>query len=155
MKVFLEDAREELKRADHLIYVSLKYTRTVDVIKNLIERLISCIDFVIEGLLDHAIEQKMISEKPANIGLKCNTLKKVFGEKVEAMVALYLHLRKVSRAEYKKSSEYRRHVTMTATTDEGVFLIDIDKSKELYLQVKQFVEDAERLIGGEEEEEYK
>jgi hypothetical protein len=152
MKVFLEDAREELKRADHIIYVSLKYTRTVDVIKNLIDRLVNCIDFIIEGLLDYAIEQKMISEKPANIGLKCNTIKKVFGERFTEMITLYLHLRKVARAEYKKSSEYRRHVTMTATTDEGTFMIDIDKSKELYMKARQYVEDAERFMSGEEEE---
>lgn len=152
MKVFLEDAREELKRADHIIYVSLKYTRTVDVIKNLIERLINCIDFIIDGLLGHAIEQKLISEKPANAGLKCNAVRKVYGEKFNEMIALYLQLRKIARAEYKKSSEYRRHVTMTATTDEGIFLIDIDKSKELYLKAKLFVEDAEKFMNGEEEE---
>ncbi|MBI2145221.1 hypothetical protein HYU18_02755 [Candidatus Woesearchaeota archaeon] len=152
MKVFLEEAREELKRADHIIYVSLKYTRTVDVIKNLIERLINCLDFVIEKLLDDAIEKKLINEKPANIGLKCNVVKRIYGDRFSELVALYLHLRKISRAEYKKSSEYRRHVTMTATTDEGVFMIDIDKSKELYTQVKQMVEDAEKFISGEEEE---
>ena len=42
---------------------------------------------------------------------------------------------------------------MTATTDEGVFMIDIDRSKELYFKVKQFVEDAEKFISGEEEPE--
>lgn len=151
MKVFLEEAREELKRADHIIYVSLKYTRTVDVIKNLIDRLISCLDFVIEKLLDHAIEQKLITEKPTNAGLKSGAIRKAYGEKFSDIISLYLHLRKISRAEYKKSSEYRRHVTMTATTDDGVFMIDIDKSKELYLKVKQFVEDTEKFIGGEEE----
>ena len=31
---------EELKRVDHLVYVSLKYTRTVDVIRSIIDRLI-------------------------------------------------------------------------------------------------------------------
>ena len=154
MRVFLEEAREELKRADHIIYVSLKYTRTVDVIKNLVERLISAIDFTIDRLLDHAVEQKLIAERPTNAGLKASAMKKAFGEQFAEMVALYIHLRKVSRAEYKKSSEYRRHVTMTATTDDGVFMIDIDKSKELYLKVKQFVEDSEKFInGGEAEEE--
>ena len=42
----LYDAEKELKRVDHLIYVSLKYTRTVDVFKNIIKRLISTIDFI-------------------------------------------------------------------------------------------------------------
>ena len=152
MKVFLEEAREELKRADHIIYVSLKYTRTVDVIKNLVERLINCLDFLIDKLLDHAVEAKLIPERPTNGGLKANALKKAYGDKFTDIVSLYLHLRKISRAEYKRSSEYRRHVTMTATTDDGVFMIDIDKSKELYLQVKQYVEDAEKFMGGDEEE---
>ena len=153
MKVFLEEAREELKRADHLIYVSLKYTRTVDVIKSVIERLISCLDFVIDKLLDHAIDEKLISEKPANIGLKSNVLKKAYGAAVAEMVTFYTLMRKISRAEYKKSSEYRRHVTLTAMTDEGIFTVDIDKAKELFFKVRQFVEDAEKFIGGEEEEE--
>ena len=153
MKVFLEEAREELKRADHLIYVSLKYTRTVDVIKSIIERFISCLDFVIDKLLDHALETKLIAEKPTNAGLKANLVKKVYGDRVTEMVTLYLLMRKISRAEYKKSSEYRRHVTMTATTDEGIHLIDIDKSKELFFKVKLYVEDAEKLIGGDVEEE--
>ena len=153
MKVFLEEAREELKRADHIIYVSLKYTRTVDVIKNLIERLINCLDFVIDRLLDKAVEDMLISEKPTNAGLKSNALKKAYGGQFAVLIALYIQLRKIGRAEYKKSSEYRRHVTMTATTDEGVFMIDIDRSKELYFKVKQFVEDAEKFISGEEEPE--
>ena len=151
MKVFLEEEREELKRADHIIFVSLKYTRTVDVIKNLVERLINCIGSVINRLVDHAIEAGLASEKPANVGLKCALVRNVYGDRFSEMVAIYLHLRKVSRAEYRKSSEYRRHVAMTVSTDEGVFTIDIDKSKELYLKAKQFVEDAEIFMGGEEE----
>ena len=36
----LENAKEELKRIDHLIYVTLKYTRTVDVLLSVVERMI-------------------------------------------------------------------------------------------------------------------
>ena len=38
MSEYLVDSKQEINRADHLIYVSLKYTRTVDVIKSIIER---------------------------------------------------------------------------------------------------------------------
>ena len=38
------DADEELKRADHMIYVTLKYTRTADVIHNILKRLINAFD---------------------------------------------------------------------------------------------------------------
>ena len=47
----LEDAKEELKRVDHLIYVSLKYTRTVDVLRNVIERLVTASEFMITAML--------------------------------------------------------------------------------------------------------
>ena len=38
MDDLVEGAKEELKRADHSIYITLKYTRTVDVIKNIIKQ---------------------------------------------------------------------------------------------------------------------
>ena len=49
MKESFDEAIQELKRVDHLFWVSLKYTRTVDVIKHVIERLINCIGFGLEA----------------------------------------------------------------------------------------------------------
>ncbi len=60
----LDNAKEELKRADHLFYVSLKYTRTVDVIKSIIERLINASAFTIEALLRYAKTKGDIAEVP-------------------------------------------------------------------------------------------
>ena len=54
MRESLDNAKEELKRADHLIFVSLKYTRTVDVIKSIVERLLNAFNLGIEALLIHA-----------------------------------------------------------------------------------------------------
>ena len=56
----LDNAKEELKRVDHLIYVSLKYTRTVDVIKSIIERMINAFDFSIRAGLEYAKGKKKI-----------------------------------------------------------------------------------------------
>lgn len=49
MKEAITNAVEELKRVDHLIYVSLKYTRTVDVIRSVINRLIESYNAIIDG----------------------------------------------------------------------------------------------------------
>lgn len=76
MKESLDLAVQELKRVEHLFWVSLKYTRTVDVIKSVIERLINCIGFGIEALLKYAKEKKLITSIPANAGLRCDLLKK-------------------------------------------------------------------------------
>jgi hypothetical protein len=149
------EAKDELKRADHLLYVSLKYTRTVDVIRNIIDRLINSLEFTISDLLTYAKDKEMIPEKPANMGLMCDVLKKTFkdDEKIQEMVNFFLMLRRISRAEYKKSSEYRRHVSMSVILDEIILNISIDKIKEYYDATVSFVEYAEKTIRGEDYEE--
>lgn len=153
MTSFIEQAREEMKRADHLLYVSLKYTRTVDVIKSLIDRLVNAIDAIVDSLLDYALEKKKIKEKPENLGLKAELAKKTFkDEELAAMIELGMFLKQINRAEYKRSKEFRRHVTMTVISDNGIVNIDIDTIKEYYLRTKTYLEYAERMIYGERED---
>lgn len=152
MPTFLEEAREEMKRADHLLYVSLKYTRTVDVLKSLIDRLANAIDAIINHLLDYALEEKMISEKPDNLGLRGGLVKKTFKDPIiDEMVDFSLFLKQLNRVEYKRSKEFRRHVTMTVLTDTGVVNVDIDTIKEDYFKTKQYLEHAEKMIFGEKD----
>ena len=61
---YLSDPKEELKRADHSIYVTLKYTRTTDVIKNTIKRLISAFELATHHTLITLQKHKKISEVP-------------------------------------------------------------------------------------------
>lgn len=152
MKESLDNAVRELTRADHLIYVSLKYIRTVDVIRSIINRLISSFDFGVEALLKLAKEKKIITEYPNNVALRCALVKKLYkDEEITKPVDFYLTLRKIIRAEYKKSNEYRRHVTMTALTDEGLINIDIDKIEEFYQKTNEFIYAVRRRIEGPEE----
>lgn len=135
MREFLIDANEELKRADHLIYVSLKYTRTVDVIKSIIERFINSCDFLLKGLLEIEKERGKINSVPAAPVLRANTLLDLYPHNKELIdfIEWYLLLRKLKKADYTASQEYRRHVTMTAFLDEkGTYEVDIDRIYEYY-----------------------
>ncbi len=58
MKRSLDNALRELRKVDHLIYVSLKYTRTVDVLKHIIKRMISAFDFMMDALLINLKQKK-------------------------------------------------------------------------------------------------
>src|SRR3989344_3363230 len=109
----LMSARDEMKRVDHLIYVSLKYTRTVDVIKNTIERLISSMDFIVLALLEHFKETKKIKLYPDSPVQRVETLNTLMaGDSLLAeYLDLYIQCRKLSKAPYTKREEYRRHVT--------------------------------------------
>src|SRR3989338_5492158 len=96
------DAKSELKRAEHLVYVSLKYTRTVDVIKSIIDRLVSCYDILISSLLEEAIAQGKIERLPTTAGGKVDLLRKLYSDNPVIINNLdfYSILRKLSLAKF-------------------------------------------------------
>ena len=155
MKESFDLAIQELKRVDHLFWVSLKYSRTVDVIKHVIDRLISCIGYGLESVLKYAHEKKLITSIPENEGLRCELLKKTFPDNAYLIenINFYLKLRKLSKAEYTKREEFRRHVTMIATIDKGeVVEVSIDTLKEDYEKTRAFLMFVKRMINEEKEE---
>ena len=153
MEEALDNARDELKRVDHLFYVSLKYTRTADMMRHMIERLINTFSFGIDSLLKHAKESKKIAEIPENPVMRCKAMTQIFPE--EDMIRymnLYITLRKILRSDYSKREEFRRHVTMTSVLDDGkVIEVSIDTLKEDYETAKKFVKFVEGIVRGIEE----
>lgn len=148
MNEYIEESRYELKRVDHLIYVSLKYTRTVDVIKSVVERLINAFDFVLLALLNYLKEKKKIKEFPQSPIMKVELIKEKFhNPELNSYLDFYLMLRKISRAEYTKREEYRRHVTMIASLDNGETVdVDIDILGEYYDKIKEFLDFVTELL---------
>ena len=126
MNESLLDAREELKRLEHTIHVTLKYTRTVDVIRNALERLISIFDFLIEGFLEDAKEKELISSIPKSPSLKSTLVLDTYPEdqRLLNMITFYCFLRDTLNSKYSKREEYRRHVTLVV--DNGVKTTELD-----------------------------
>lgn len=147
MKEALEKAKEELKRADHLIYVSLKYTRTCDVFKSIIERLINAIDFMIESMLKKIRETKAIDNIPPQPRAKCILCAdKTDHPELKEMCKFYLLLKDIDRAKFKREREYRRHVTMVLDLDGKKFEVNIDIITDYYKKVKLYYEIVEKII---------
>ena len=151
MNESLQSAMQELKRADHSIAVSLKYTRTVDVIKSIIERLINTIGFALDASLNHAKAQKKIADIPAIPRLKVEQIKKVYAD--DRMIVdfcdFYLLLRRIDKAKFGRAQEYRRHVTMTAHLDGGESVeVTIDIISDYFEKTKDFLNYVSRLIHG-------
>ena len=155
MKEALDNAKEELKRVDHLFYVSLKYTRTADMMRHMVDRLINAFSFGIESLLKYAKEKKKIDEMPNNPKMNSKLLIETFtDEELIGYTNLYLKLRKIIRADFSKREEFRRHVTMTCTINKGeVIEVNIDILKEYYETAKNFVNYVERIIEEKKEDE--
>ncbi len=140
MKDHLHDAVEELKRVDHLIYVSLKYTRTVDVLDNVIQRMITTCNAIIEALTAHAKEIGKLKIIPPVLVMKAKELKKAYmdDEVIMKFLEFYTLIRTIKKADHSSINEYRRHVTLIAQLDEGEYHVTIDKVTEFYKELKYF-----------------
>ena len=145
---------EELKRADHLIYVSLKYTRTVDVIKSIIKRLINAFDYGIDSLLINYQDIQEIEEIPQTPRVKAKTIQKIHENDLDlsTFMDLYVLFRKIDRARFDKAREFRRHVTMTAYLDEGEIELNIDIIGDYFSKTKQFIEYVNTKINNKSED---
>lgn len=143
MNELLEQAIDELKRADHMIFVSLKYTRTADVIKNILERLVSCFDFAFDFLASHLKETKKTAEAPKTRSRRIEILKEHFKDSKEfnEYLDFYYFIRKINKAEFTRRQEFRRHVTMAVVLDDGRMVeLDIDLINDYYDKAKSFID---------------
>ena len=136
----LKETEEELKRADHLIYVTLKYTRTADVIKNIIKRLVNFYDNATISLLEYARSKEAISSVPANPIQRGEALIKLYPEdqEVKKQMDAYFLMRKLLRAKTKGQGEYRKTVMMIATTDDETINVNMETINQYYEDAKNF-----------------
>jgi len=103
---------EELKRADHLVYVSLKYTRTADVMKNAIQRLISAYEMAFVEVLDQAYQQGTIADVPESPKQMAEVAAIILGKSAVRHFRLYHLLKRIDKSEFSASSEFRKDLTL-------------------------------------------
>ncbi len=148
-KSAIDQGFEELKRVDHLIFVSLKYTRTVDVIKSVLDRMILAFDSAIAALLNQKKQEDPELDIPTTPIKRGELVKSMYTQQIiQDGMELYLLLRKIARAEYQRESEYRRHVTMKVIIEGEEINVDIDKTVELYEQIKEFMSFVSKMLKG-------
>ena len=149
MEEALHNAFEELKRVDHLIYVSLKYTRTCDIFKSIIERLVNAIDYSLDALLMKLEQDKKIYEIPDQPGMKCSIIRQHIDDPdLHKIIDFYLLLRQMNRAEFTRAREFRRHVTMTLVIQGEKVEVNIDNITEFYKQTKDHLAYMRKLVAG-------
>ncbi len=137
----MEKIMQEKISADHLLYVSLKYTKTTDVMLNLIARWRSMIETAVDRLLEKAKKQKKLKTIPLAPKLKIDKTKEIYKKNKEIIEAmdLYEFLKRVDKLEKTRESEFRKHVTLKVL-DKGEWVsIDMDKLKEYNEILERFI----------------
>jgi hypothetical protein len=157
---YLNDAKKQLKRLDHSVYVSLKYTRTVDVLRSIITRMIDTLTPLLDTLLTKAKEDGKITDIPKNIPLKCKKIRQTYSDhekidEINEMLDFLMFLRKVRRNEdYESINEYRRHVALITEVDGQEVEINLDITHENYDKTKHYIDLVEEVVFGKKEEDY-
>lgn len=116
----VDTPEEELKRADHLVYVSLKYTRTCDIMKNAIKRMIAADEFAMKEFLEHIRKNKELVDVPGNVKERAVLVKNILGNPGKKYLVLYNLLKKIDKAECTAVEEFRKNVTLKTKTTKPI-----------------------------------
>lgn len=145
----LERIMKEKTSADHLLYVSMKYTKTCDVMLNLIERWKSMMDQCIDALLNKIKKKKIITALPTAPKMKVVTLRSAFKKEeiVLKTLEIYEFFKKIPDLEKTRESEFRKHVCLTVLNGKET-RIDMDKLKEYAELIENFIKFVREYLSG-------
>ena len=114
--------------------------------------MINAFDYSLDCLLKFAQDQKQIKDLPKLPIAKVETVRSIFNDpQLNELLDFYILLRKLDKADYESSQEYRRHVTMTAFVDDKKIEVTIDSITEYFDRTKLLIALVEKIVIGEEE----
>lgn len=144
----MEEIIQEKISADHLLYVSLKYTKTCDVIQNLILRWRKMIEISLEKSLKHAKKKKMISTVPTNPIGQLEKIKEIFkkDKNIQEVIEMYEMFRKVETLRKERIGEFRKNVTLKIFYQGQEINVNLDKLKEYAANLERFISTTKQFL---------
>lgn len=127
--------------ADHLLYVSLKYTKTSEVIMNLILRWAIMIEYGFEAMLKHAKKKKKIKLIPSSPKPQLDLIREAFKKDQIVIEALDLYemFRRIETLKKESEGEFRKNVALKVTYRGEVIKINLDLLKEYSMTLEKFI----------------
>ncbi|MEK6872589.1 MAG: hypothetical protein AABW90_01080 [Nanoarchaeota archaeon] len=141
MSETLEKIIKEKISADHLMYVSMKYTKTCDVMINLIKRWKIMIDYTFDALLEKAKKKKLIKTIPEAPKLRIDLVRTVFNKNPEVINALneYEMFKLIDSLQKTKESEFRRGVCLRVLYRGKEIAVNLEKLREYAETLEKFI----------------
>ena len=144
----MEDIIAEKISADHLLYVSLKYTKTCDVITNLLVRWSRLIETSMEVLLRRAEEKKKIDHVETSPLARIDQIKKIYARDKEFLkiIDVYMMFRKIKELKCERIGEFRKNVNLRVTYRGEKINIDLEKLKEYSEILENFISKVKQFL---------
>ena len=137
----MDDVIKEKISADHLLYVSLKYTKTCDVILNLLLRWRNMIEFAMEELIERLKKQKRWKPVPDAPRARLLQLKKIYEKDkvLSEVLNMYELFRDIEKLEKVRENEFRKGVNLGVMYKGEKININLDKLKEYADVLEKFI----------------
>ena len=144
----MEKIIQEKISADHLLYVSLKYTKTCDVIINLILRWRKMIETSINEILKHAKKKKRISLISLNPIGKIEQIRKLFKKNKEflGVMDMYEMFRKIEELRKERIGEFRKNVTLKVFYRGKEININLEQLKIYAEKLEKFISNTKQFL---------
>ena len=144
----MEEIIQEKISADHLLYVSLKYTKTCDVIINLLIRWRKMIETSINEILKHAKKRKKISSIPTNPVGQIESARKLFKKdpNFQDIMDMYEMFRKIEELRKERIGEFRKNVTLKVFYLGEEININLDKLKNYAEKLERFISTTKQFL---------
>ncbi len=144
----IEEIIKEKTSADHLLYVSLKYTKTCDVILNLLARWKSLIERSFDGLIEKYNELEKIPELPISPKQRIEFMKKYFSEipSIQEIIPMYIFFKRVPDLQKARECEFRKHVTLKIKEPTKITNINMELLGEYSTKVDSFMDEVKKIL---------
>ncbi len=144
----MEEIIKEKTSADHLLYVSLKYTKTCDVIMNLILRWRKMIETSIDAILEHALETKKIYKIETNPIGRIDEVKKLLKNDKNAQKTLetFEMFRKIEELKKERIGEFRKNVCLKVNYRGEEINVNLEKLKEYADMLEKFISTVKQFL---------
>ncbi len=144
----ISEILKEKTSADHLLYVSLKYTKTGDVILNLIARWKSMIEISFDALLEVALKEKKIPHLPESPKQRIEFMKKVYKKspEIQETIKLYIFFKQIPELPKTREGEFRKNVALKVTRGKEEIRIDTEKLKEYSELLETFISKVKHIL---------
>lgn len=144
----MEEIIKEKISADHLLYVSLKYTKTCDVIMNLILRWRKMIETSIDAVLEKALLEKKIKAIPTSPIGRLDEAKKLFkkDENFSKTLDTFEMFRKIEELKKERIGEFRKNVCLKITYRNEEVSVNLEKLKEYADMLEKFISTTKQFL---------
>lgn len=137
----MERIIKEKISADHLLYVSLKYTKTCDVVINLLLRWKQMIEMAMDLLVEKAKKEKKWEPIPDAPRAKLVQLRKIYSKNKAIIDALEIYemFRDIETLDKVRENEFRKAVNLKVSYKGGVVNVNLEKLKEYADVLEKFI----------------